>query len=340
MPSNLENRAPRATLAQVASRAGVSLKTASRALGGEPYVRDDTRQIVLEAAQVLGYQRNVAASMLARGRVSETIGLITGNFTNPFYSALAQGLEDAVHSEGLLLNVANSGEDPEREWELARHLAEQQSRALVVASAMPEHSNYASLVASGTPVVFVDRAARGVKADSVVFANEEGGRLAARHLLAVGHRHIAFVGDFSWLPTQHDRLAGVAAELATAGLEPAQPWTTLGLHDVGVARDHVAAMLRSDDTPTAVVAGNNRIMLGVVEALTGFHGPHPATIGFDDVDWARAIGQTVIAEDPVEMGRRAGALVMARLRDSRRPTLTEVLPVTLVARGSGERRAG
>ncbi|GMA31814.1 LacI family DNA-binding transcriptional regulator [Litorihabitans aurantiacus] len=337
MPQQLD-LPPRATLAQVADRAGVSLKTASRALGGEPYVRDGTRQAVLTAARELGYRRNVAASLLARGRVSETVGLITGSFANPFYSALAQGIEDAVREHGLLLSVASSGEEPEREWELARHLAEHQSKAIVVASAMPDHEPYAGLVAAGTPVTFVDRRARGVASDSVVFADVEGGRLAARHLLRHGHRRIAFIGDYEWLPTQLDRLAGVADELATAGLEPVAPWTRLGLHDAGAAHAHVAAMLRAPEAPTAVIAGNNRILLGLVEALTGYDaGPPPATIGFDDVDWARAIGQTVIVQDPIAMGRTAGALVLARLDDPDLPVRTEVIGVDLVARGSGER---
>lgn len=328
----------RSTLAQVAERAGVSLKTASRALGGEPYVREETRRAVLDAARVLGYQRNAAASLLARRRVSESIGLITGNFTNPFYSALAQGLEDAVSAEGLLLSVANSGEDADREWELARNLGEHQSKALVVASAMEDHSPYAALQATGSPVLFVDRAAHGLDADSVVFDNESGGREAARHLIALGHRRIAFVGDYEWMPTQRDRLAGIGAELEQVGVMDWQRWSRLGVHDSETAREHTAHLLRGSDAPSAIIAGNNRILLGVVEELLGHRGGTlPATIGFDDVEWARALGQTVIAEDPVEMGRRAGALVLERLLDPARPTRTEVLPVTLVARGSGER---
>lgn len=103
-----DEAAPRPTLAQVAARAGVSLKTASRALGGESYVSEKILASVLAAASELDYQRNAAASLLASGRLADSMGLITGDFTNPFYSALAQAIEDEIRPHGMHLSVANS----------------------------------------------------------------------------------------------------------------------------------------------------------------------------------------------------------------------------------------
>ena len=325
----------RATLAQVAELAGVSLKTASRALGGEPYVSERTRAQVLTAARSLGYQRNAAASLLASGRLSESVGLIAGDFTNPFYSAVAEGLENAIRERGFHLTVASSRESAEREWELARTLADAQTKAIVVVSAMTDHSPYETLQARGVPVVFVDRAAEG--ADSVVLDNRGGGRAAARHLLAAGHRRIAFIGDYEWLPTHRDRVAGMAEVLDDAGIAGWRELVRTGAHDAATARRCAAELLAEPDPPTAVIAGNNRVLLGLVEELAARPEARPAVLGFDDVEWARVLGISVVAHDPADIGRHAARLALARLVDRGGPAQSVVLPLTLVERGSAER---
>ncbi|WP_119697699.1 LacI family DNA-binding transcriptional regulator [Microbacterium halotolerans] len=327
----------RATLAQVAERAGVSLKTASRALSGETYVAEATRARVVSAAVELGYQRNAAASLLASGRLADSIGLVTGDFTNPFYSAIAQAFEDEIRPHGIHLSVANSGESVEREQLLAADLADRQSKALVLVSAMPEHSGYAPLVGRGIPVVFVDRPPVGIEADSVIFDNRTGGRLAAEHLREQGHTRIAFVGDYSWLPTFRGRLDGMGDVLDG----DASTWRGLlrtDAHDVDSARARTAELLALDEPPTALVAGNNRILLGMTEQLAMIdHGSRPAVVAFDDVEWARVLGTTVVTGDVEELGRRAARLATGRLADRARPAENVELPMRLIARASSNR---
>lgn len=330
---------PRATLHQVADLAGVSLKTASRALRGEAHILPTTRDRVVDAARRLGYRRNTAASLLAAGQLSDSVGLITGDLTNPFYSALAEGLEDEIRAEGFHLTVASSRERPEVERLVAQSLGNSLTRAIVVVSAMEDHAYYQELQDRGMPVVFVDRAAHGIEADSVVFDNVSGGEAAARHLLGLGHRRIAFIGDYAWLPTYRDRLRGVATVLEAHGVEDRQRWVRPGAHDVGTARSLAAELLDLPDAPTALIAGNNRATLGVIEeisARTGT-GPLPAVVGFDDFESARALGISVVATDPQEMGRRAGRLALDRLTDRELPARTVTLATTLIPRGSGER---
>lgn len=351
MPDNVsmpeDNRpgspAPRRpTLAQVASASGVSLKTASRVLAGEPHVREETRQRVQAQAQRLGYQRNSAASLLAAGRSLDYIGVITGDLTNPFYAGLAQGIEDGTRDRGTHVSIASSAESPEAEWALALALASQRCQAIVVVSAMEDHATYQRIQHGGTPVIFVDRRARGLDADSVVLDNVTGGRLAAEHLLRGGHRHIAYVGDYEWLPTQRDRLRGFGSAMDDAGVSDWKDLVRSGAHDAASARRVAVELLDQDRPPTAVVAGNNRSALGLVQELSARH-PRcagPALVGFDDVEWAEVVGLTVISHDPVEMGRRAAHLAIERLGHRDRPAETVTLPVRLVPRGSGERPAG
>lgn len=113
-------------------------------------------------------------------------------------------------------------------------------------------------------------------------------------------------------------------------------------HDATSARKVAAELLDGPHPPTALVAGNNRSALGLLQELSSRH-PRcggPALVGFDDVEWAEVVGLTVIAHDPVEMGRRAARLAIDRLGAREREAETVVLPVSLVVRGSGERPAG
>lgn len=327
----------RITLSDVARAAGVSLKTASRALGGEPYVTDDTRRRVLEHAAHLGYERNAAASLLASGRRTDVVGFITGDLSNPFYSIVARGLENGLRERTMHLSVASSGESAEREWDLAQGFAATQARALVVASARREHAAYASVQARGIPVVFVDRPPESIAADSVVWDDRTGGALAAGHLVERGHRRIAFVGDYAWLPTTIERLAGIGDVLDPAGIA----WRDLvrtGAHEAAGAGDRVEELLALPDPPTAIVAGNNRIMLGVAARMSATPlASRPALVGFDDFEWSEVLGATVVTGDAEEMGCEAARLALARMSDRDRPVDVRVLPMRLIPRGSGER---
>lgn len=331
-----EPAAPRPTLAQVAARAGVSLKTASRALGGESYVSEKTLASVLAAAAALDYQRNAAASLLASGRLAASIGLITGDFTNPFYSALAQAIEDEIRTRGMHLSVANSRESAEQEQRVARDLADRQTTAVITVSAMTDHTGYAQLQARGIPVIFVDRPPEQLAADSVVFDNREGGRLAARHLIDAGHRRIAFIGDYAWLPTYRQRLAGMGDVLDGVDAQ----WRELlrtDAHDVVSSRACMRELLALDEPPTAVVAGNNRILLGVMEEIAEPGASRPAVIGFDEAEWAQVLGVSVVAGDVEALGRQAARLAVARLSDRTRTYESVVIPMRLIARRSTAR---
>lgn len=325
---------PRATLAQVATLAGVSLKTASRALGGESYVNEDTRTRVLTAARSLDYQRNAAASLLASGRLADSLGLITGDFTNPFYSALAQAVEDEIRPHGMHLSVANSRESAEQERRVSRDLADRQTKALIVVSALADHSEYAQLQSRGIPVVFVDRPAEHLQADSVVFDNRAGGRLAAQHLREAGHTRIAFIGDYSWLPTYRQRLAGMGDVLDDSDAASWRDLLRTDAHDVASGRAQAEHLLALADPPTAIVAGNNRILLGVIEAVGALDvAQRPVLIGFDDVEWARVLGITVVAGNVEALGRQAARLAVARLADRSREIESAVLPMRLITPG-------
>ncbi|MGW2091336.1 LacI family DNA-binding transcriptional regulator [Promicromonospora sukumoe] len=328
----------RPTLAVVAQAAGVSLKTASRVLNGEPNVASATRERVQDAAASLGFRRNAVAADLARGGLSRLVGFITGDLANEFYSALASGIERELREHGLQLLTASSDEDPEREASLTGELLERRVGALIVTPAGADHSALRGEIAAGLPVVVVDRPAAGMDADTVVIDNRGGTRAAVAHLLAHGHRHIAFVGDEPHLWTYQERSEEFLAALREAGVADAERWVRSGAHDAPAARDLVLELLAAPEPPTAILAANNRATVGTLQALRDIPGGEQvAVVGFDDFELADLLGITVVAYDAVEMGRRAAELAVARSADPDRTVEQVVLPTRVVPRGSGER---
>lgn len=333
MPDRDDESAP-ATLVDVAARAGVSLKTASRAVNGEPHVAEATRRRVVDAAERLGFRLNSQASMLRRGLRPGVVGFVMGDLRNPFYSAIAKGLELETRGRGLQLTVASTDEDPQRERDLVAELVDRQVRALVVVSTREEHGDLESVRQRGIRVVFADRPPVGLAADAVLLDDEGGARRAVESLLAHGHRRIGFVGDFSRLPTHRDRLHGYSAAMEAAGADGWRRWVREDRHDAASARGGVHELLALDEPPTALFTSNNRVTIGALSALRGVDVP-PALVGFDDFDLADVLGVTVVAHDPVELGRRAAALALGPAPEDGVPRRV-VLPTTLVHRGSGE----
>ncbi|RKR76062.1 LacI family DNA-binding transcriptional regulator [Frondihabitans australicus] len=331
-----------ATLVDVAERAGVSLKTASRAINGEPHVAEATRERVAKAASDLGFQLNSMASLLKRGIRSNFIGLVTGDLANPFYSSLAKGVERELRSQGLQLVVSSTDESAERERRLVEEMVARQVRALIVVSTLEASEVLQGAQDRGIPVVFVDRPADTLVADSVVLDNREGARMATQHLLDAGHRRVGFVGDFSRLPTHRQRLDGYLEAMAQAGVDgdEARLLVREDLHDAAGARGAVLDLLSLPLPPTALFTSNNRVTIGALTAFRASEAVAPALVGFDDFDLADVLGVSVITHDPVDMGSQAAKLALEALtaRAPRGDAL--VLPVRLIERGSGEAAPG
>ncbi|GGK80437.1 LacI family DNA-binding transcriptional regulator [Mangrovihabitans endophyticus] len=326
----------RPTLTQVAALAGVSLKTASRALNGEPNVAPETGRRVREAADVLGYRLNGIARELRRGGTSALVGLISGDLANPFYSAVASGIERELRQHGLQLVTANNDEDAVRERALVDAFLERRVRALLVVPSGEQHQHLDVEGNHGVPFVFLDRAPDGLAADAVLIDNAGGGRAAGEHLLGHRHRRIAVVADLSRLAPQRARIDGFVSAMRAVGNAAWEPYLRTEVHDARRAEQTVRELLDLRLPPTAVFTANNRLTTGALRALRGLADP-PALIGFDDFDLADVLGTTVVAHDPMALGREAARLAYERVAGHRGPARTIVVSTSVVARGSGER---
>ncbi|QYC43345.1 HTH-type transcriptional regulator DegA [Nonomuraea coxensis DSM 45129] len=321
------------TMADVARRAGVSLKTVSRVVNQEPHVRASLQQRVRAAISALGYRRNEAAARLARGATMLTLGLVMENISNEFYARLAAAVEAAAAEHEALVVFGSYEESPDKERMLIESMAARGVDSLIVVPSAADHgwlAEHASL-----RMVFVDRVPRGLAAaDVVVLDDERGGRAATEHLLARGHRRVALISDDDGLSSVHDRAAGYRAALAAAGLPADERLVVHGVFDPCRVAEEVSRLLDLADPPTAFFAANNRAAIGILRALRE-RPERPAYVGFDDFALADVFspGVTVVRYDVPLLARTAVDLLLRPPEDTSR--LVKV-PVELVPRGSGE----
>ncbi|TWG06389.1 LacI family transcriptional regulator [Streptomyces brevispora] len=331
------NRRP--TLADVAREVGVSAKTVSRVLNEDGPASARTREQVLAAVAKLGFQPNLMARNIRVGGPDTTIGLVVPDLGNPFFGAVAGGIEDIVRDRGLTLLMGSSADEPARERELTdKFLARRISILMVIPSVGSDHSHLRSHRSTGLPVVFVDRPGAGLTTDSVVSSNLAGAHEGVAHLIAHGHRRIGFVGDLPTnLYTRRERLAGYRSALAEAGL-PHDRSLVINAHDQQSASACTSSLLELASPPTALFAGNNIVALGVVAELARIKRKDVAVVAFDDVPLAEALepALTVVAQDPEEIGRKAAETALARLDGDRSRARTITVPTRLIVRGSGE----
>jgi LacI family transcriptional regulator len=325
---------------QVAERAGVSIKTVSRVINGEPAVAPATLRRVLSAAAALDYQPDPHAGNLRRAdRRTRTLGLLVSSVDNPFAGAIHRAIEDVAHARGVAVFASSLDDDPEREPEAVAAFLRRRVDGLVLTTSTPEQTYLEPELRRGTPVVFVDRKPTGVACDAVVSDNAAGAALATRHLLVRGHRRVAFLGDRAGIQTAAERRHGFLETLAEHRIPVAEAVVVEGLHDETLARDALLRILDGPEPPTAVFSAQNLITVGALRALRE-RGRHrdTALIGFDDVELADLMdpGVSVIAQHPENIGRIAAERLFARLDGDDSPAQHVTVGTTLVERGSGE----
>lgn len=328
------------TMREVAARAGVSVKTVSRVVNDEPGVSPPLIERVRGAIEELDFRPNAGARSLRRAdHRSASIALLLEDVANPYSAAVQRAVENVAVPRGVMVFSASLDEDPTRERALAREFSTRHTDGLIIAPAGEDQSYLATELRTGTPVVCVDREVHNLAADSVVATNTLGAAEGVRHLIAAGHRRIAFLGDSSNIVTARQRYAGYEQALAEAGL-PLDP--SIVLYEVGDSAEAdgaITSILSRPDPPTALFTAQNLITIGAVRALRRLGREHTtALVGFDDFQLADLLtpGITVVSQDPTAIGRLAANLLFARLDGTAAAPSVYLVPTTLVRRGSGE----
>jgi LacI family transcriptional regulator len=333
-----------ATISEVARHAGVGIATVSRVLNGSPAVREETRQRVLDAIADLGYAPNPAARALSTGRTL-SVGVVAPFFTRPSVMERLRGISHVLAGAGYRL-VLFDVERPGQEWESFRTLPGGLDGLLSISLCPPE-ADLARFEAAGMPVVLVDHADQrlpGVYTDDVA-----GGRLAAEHLLELGHRRIAFIGDYEHnhhgFTSSAMRRSGYEQALAAAGFAADPQLVRRATHGREPAAALTRELLALEEPPTAIFAASDTQATGALAAAEALGVDVPrdlSVVGYDDIELARYAGLTTVAQPLEESGVRGAELLLAALEGA--ATVGRQLPVELVIRSTtsewGRNRGG
>ncbi|MCT2360059.1 LacI family transcriptional regulator [Brevibacterium casei] len=340
----------RPTLATVAERAGVSIKTASRVLNGEKHVASTTAAKVESAAEELGFRLNSAARRLREGSRSPYIGVVLSDMGDPLQVRILARLEHDLADLGLRPVVTVTGGDPDIERSFVDDCLGGDMSGICVVCSQPEsadlYARVAGQAASAKPgevgVVSLDPAVAGPGITTIGADDVAAGRRAAEQLVRHGHISIGVIGDRSLIESQARRFAGIREVLAGRGDIGWRAYLETGAHDQSSAKNVVAALLGSRAAPTALITLSATVTMGAIDASRRLD-QWPAVVGIDDFPGADLLDVTVVDPDVDAMSAEAVRIITGDHRRSSGtgsiPLLTSangLTPVRLIRRGSGE----
>ncbi len=315
----------KSSIKEVAHLAQVSIATVSYVLNGTKRVKPETEKRVMDAVKKLNYQVNPLARNLRKGE-SKLVGFVVSDFGNYFFQDIARGLEGMLAAAGYRLILIDSKEQKEIEIENVKNMIAQAVDALVIAPTTADCSYLSLLLANNeVPIIFVDRRPEGFESDIVLSTNEQGSYEAVKALTDRGHTNIAFMGSRRD-STMLERLHGYTRALEDAQIPINANYIRFGNHESvsqrtlrhGVMYHHTFDLL-SNHNITAIFSGNNMATVGVFSCIkeTNLKVPEDlAFITFDDSFWLTMTSPAIaaVAQNPEEMGKVAGNLVIERLR--------------------------
>lgn len=331
------------TIDDVAAAAGVSRSTASRALSGHPSVRQSTRDLVFAVAERLDYRADPVARALRAGS-SGILALVLTNLLNPSIQEIAETIQSLGHDDDLDVLITTTNGEPERERRVIDTLSRHRVDGLMVMGSSESAPLLNALHSGGLPVVELIRLPEQLVAPSVVYDDFAAGRIAAEHLLELGHTRVAFLGGPADTRSGRERYRGFAGAMASRGLEVRHDDVFRGAFHSEFGAAAMAGFLATAPRATAMVIANHEAMFGALQ-LVAQHGIDiPGSLSVVAVEdepllrfWHPAI--TVVDTRPVQLAEAAMSIMRQQLgRDpSRLPSISvppTVMPVTLIPRAS------
>lgn len=329
-----------ATISDVATRAGVSTATVSRALNGKNTVAPELAARVTAAADELGYRPNGPARNL-RKQETAVLALIISDVENPFFTAISRGVEDVAHSAGYSVVLCNSDDDPDKEREYI-DVALQERVAGVLLSPTGRGDSATMLRSHNTPVVAVDRPLPHTVGDTVLVDTRRAAREATLHLVDQGYTRLACLTGPTGVLTADDRLAGYRDALKSAKMRSDAALVRRSGFKGSGAQQAAHSLLAQDEAPDAILVANNSMAVGVLETLAELGlrpGRDVGVVAFDDAPWATLLDPplTVVSQPAYDIGAVGAHLLLDRISGGGIEASTTTLSAHLVARGSSAR---
>jgi len=262
---------------------------------------------------------------------------VIDSIADPFFASVTSEIEKVAFANGLTVTVASTGRSADRERLLLDGLVRRKVAGVILA---PASLNHAYLGGASCAVVFIDRGPVALDVDAVLVDDYHGARTAVGHLIAHGHRRIAYVGDLLNMETADQRLAGYRAEHEAAGIPVDETLIAADCSEIADATERAGQLLGRAEPPTAFFTANTRSSMGVAPALHALSRTDVALVGFGDFFMAGSLqpAVTVIDHSPEVIGQLAAERLFHRLAGSTEPSRRIEAPLRLIVRGSGELR--
>lgn len=325
------------TLAELASAAGVSMMSASRAVNLQPGVSRATRENILKLAAEIGYVANRSAQKLSGGN-SRVIGLLTADLNNPYISSLVSGAVRAASVAGNEVLIYSLVDYEQRPTVNVLQLLQQFTDGVI--ALLPYQFGFVeSLTAARLPVITIDQHHEHAEFPSIAADNYGGARSAMEHLAALGHRRVAFITGEEKLGSAQDRHRAYDDAVAIHQFDRDSALVLRGDHTARGGREAALKLLEMKHRPTAVFASNDLSALGAMSALqaAGLRVPADISIiGFDDLPAVSQVhpALTTVRQPISEMGRAAVNTLLAVIAGLEVATPQVTLPTELVIRES------
>ena len=332
------------TIGDVAKRAGVSTVTVSRVINGASNVSIPTREKVERAIKELHYVPSVAARSL-RSRRTQALALLVPDITNPFWTTVARGVEDAAQNGGYSLLLCNTDENAAKQQHYIDVMISQRVDGIIIAPCHSDATKLKRLRDRSIPTVVIDRRVEGWQVDTVISDSISGARALVKYLIGLGHQRIAVLSGPKHTASAEDRIIGYRLALTETGIPFNKKLIYRGEFKVSSGMAMTEQLLDLNPRPTAIFATNNSIAMGAIDAMNqhGLNIPQDmALVCFDDIPYLSHMLPflTVVAQPVYELGMQAARLLLCRL-DGQVDALTNqiILQTSLIIRYScGGRR--
>jgi LacI family transcriptional regulator len=308
------------TIKDIARVAGVSFATVSRALNDHPDISKKTKVRIVKIAEEMGYSPNAIARGLVK-KNTNMVGLLVPDITNPYFPEVARGVEDHLSSVGINLFLCNTNWEEQKEMVYIRALMEKRVEGLIIAPVTIASHQRIRKENLNIPLVYIGSKADDLDENYVILDNVEASLIATEYLIGLGHKNIAFIGGYESSVSNSERVRGYREALKKHNLE----------RDINMIKSSsfrresgyaiALEFVREGKVPSAIVAANDIIALGAIEALenNGYNVPGDVSvIGFDDIQFASLpkINLTSIAQPKYQMGVDAAKILVDKISNN------------------------
>ncbi|MCD9023572.1 LacI family DNA-binding transcriptional regulator [Cohnella silvisoli] len=329
----------KATIYDVAREAGVSIAAVSQVINGKGKISGERRAEIIRVMERLNYKPSFIATALT-GKNTFTLGLLVPDISNPFFAEIARAVEDRGHHHGYSLVICSTDNDDERVGRYLSLLQQKSVDGIIIGTGIVDRELVESIVAKSIPVAMIARELPGGRIDAVIVDDYAGGRMAARHLLDLGHSRLAVLSEHRKVTSSLERIRGFRDQMTEAGLElPEYLVKASGRDLIQEGKRNAAELMRYAERPTAIFCCNDLLAIGALQAAKEMGVRVPADlsiVGFDNTILTTVTDPqlTTIAQPTEQMGNLVVDLILGKQKVQQPDPVRTVLEPELIVRQS------